>query len=78
MHTVDKMGLYSLWIEPKDNASLTSQLQTVIDELRRQHNGVHFVPHVTLAAFEAKDDDAAREMTEKLVGKLEVLLTFTV
>ena len=66
------MGLYSLWIEPKGDSGLTKQLQGVIDELKGQHDGVPFVPHVTLAAFEAPDDDAAKQMTEELMGKLKV------
>ena len=66
------MGFYSLWIEPERESRLASQLQGAIDELKRQHGGVHFVAHVTLASFEAPDDATAKRLTDDLRVKLKV------
>mmetsp|Transcript_30140 Transcript_30140/g.71785 ORF Transcript_30140/g.71785 Transcript_30140/m.71785 type:complete len:189 (+) Transcript_30140:74-640(+) len=63
------MPYYSLWIEPR--GALQSRLQTEINSLSEEFNGPCFVPHVTLCAFTASNDEEAKEETAKLTAELQ-------
>lgn len=47
--------------------------QAEIHALKDTYDGVFFKPHVTLAAFEAADDESAKKIASDVARKLQVL-----